>query len=69
MAARGDLGGSENGGAGPNVAEEEEGAAARSSFSLDSTAAERRAREVEARRLPPAPGAAMAEVDGTVEVE
>jgi hypothetical protein len=70
MAASGDLGGSEKCGteaaaaACANAEEEVEGAAARSSFSLDSAAAgeARRGREVEARRLLAlAPGAAMAE--------
>jgi len=70
MAASGDLGGSEKCGAGAearaNADEgEEDGAAARSSFSLDSAAAAdaRRAREVEALRPPAlAPGAAIAVV-------
>jgi len=74
MAASGDLGGSEKCGteaAGcANAEEEEEGAAAaRPSFSLDSTAAAeaRRGREAEARRPPAlAPGAAMAEAGGAV---
>lgn len=71
MAESGDLGGSEKCGAEgrANADEDEEGAAALSSFSLDSAAAvdARRVREVEARRPPaPAPGAAMEVAGGAV---
>jgi hypothetical protein len=63
MAASGDLGGSEKCGA-ANAEEDEDGAAARSSFSLDSTAAaERRGREVDVEARRP-PAAVMAKAEG-----